>query len=763
MLEKRRKRRIIKREIILLDEILEEKKSTIGVSLSFYFLKAWKNYDLEKTFLSREELVDDFATCLRSELKQKLEAIGKIGRIVGESLKELVLYGTLEKENFLGKNNKTFSQLTKNYATVEKNEDFIRNFIPGPAVDLRPESVFPFPSSVESDPKLFLGRTENETNIGLLPNASFPILIAGDKKTREISTCRILEQEKKFIILDPRSNLEFEDRIKKPFKSLKLGENFFFNVLFPSTSQEYISEEISSQYLGNFIDLVRSITETRSDTSVLLKDLIDFYVNEYQEEQEEIIFPKNDTPVSLNDLYSLLTIEPGGLVINDYQLTNIKALINEIRDPSVSENTRINNEKGIEQLFKENVIIDFSSKSYKIQKLFLYSFLLQLTVVEKLVKFEEEIIIYIDDAELFFSKNIDRTVLPHIIKKLENSPFKIIFSTPYPSQLSPSVFDLTYNRIVGNLKSASCHKLLSESHGLNKEQKEFIRRLPKNNFLLMREDLAEKPILLSFYKEDIERHETQLIRHKTRGKKQKQKREFEDRDLKISIEDYTEYHPIMLDILEKLTTKVNRGINTESLENLFPQWPKEKVKETSRLLEAFGYIFFETVDKRGRKGEYWTRITPRGKKFLEKMKFAKLVSVRNKELENEEEKSEPLSEMSQELIDSQTISTNIDEEAEERRVLDTLQKIRKVIRETRDSEDEKKEKLEILDVLLTEVSSILDINFIEEQQKLEKFSFSLQEILTKDSLEHLPEKTIKQIFQKALSLIDSIQIKATFG
>ncbi|MHA1398359.1 MAG: hypothetical protein ACTSSF_11765, partial [Candidatus Heimdallarchaeaceae archaeon] len=246
----------------LLDEILEEKKSTIGVSLSFYFLKAWKNYDLEKTFLSREELVDDFATCLRSELKQKLEAIGKIGRIVGESLKELVLYGTLEKENFLGKNNKTFSQLTKNYATVEKNEDFIRNFIPGPAVDLRPESVFPFPSSVESDPKLFLGRTENETDIGLLPNASFPILIAGDKKTREISTCRILEQEKKFIILDPRSNLEFEDRIKKPFKSLKLGENFFFNVLSPSTSQEYISEEISSQYLGNFIDLVRSITET---------------------------------------------------------------------------------------------------------------------------------------------------------------------------------------------------------------------------------------------------------------------------------------------------------------------------------------------------------------------------------------------------------------------------------------------------------------------------------------------------------------------
>ncbi len=45
----------------------------------------------------------------------------------------------------------------------------------------------------------------------------------------------ILEQNKKFIILDPRANLEFEDRIHSNFEKLTLGEDFFFNVLTPGT------------------------------------------------------------------------------------------------------------------------------------------------------------------------------------------------------------------------------------------------------------------------------------------------------------------------------------------------------------------------------------------------------------------------------------------------------------------------------------------------------------------------------------------------
>ncbi|MBY9001779.1 MAG: hypothetical protein KGD64_12750 [Candidatus Heimdallarchaeota archaeon] len=618
-------------------------------------------------------------------------------------------------------------------------------------------------------PMMITGLSENDKAISFPENFSYPILLAGDKKTREIISCRILEQNKKFIILDPRANLEFEDRIQADFEKLTLGEDFFFNVLTPVTKENYVSEQLSSQYLGNFIEIVQSITDVRSDAAILLRDLIDFYVNEYQEEQDEVLFAKHDTPVSLSDLYSMLTIEPGGLVITDFQLANIRTIINDIRDPSIGENTRIGERVGLEEILKSSKIIDFSSLGYKVQKLFLYSFLLQLTIYEQLDKDMEEMLIYIDDAELFFARDVERTVLLHILRKLENSPFKIIFSTPYPSQLAISTFDLTYNRIIGNLKSSKCVRLISESHSLDKNQQEFIRRLPKNNFILVREDLMEKPLILRFFEEDVEKHTSQMIKRR-RIDSDSSLGKMDENALTINAEDFSKFHPIMLEVLDKLSSKANRGINTESLVRLFPDWSENQVREAVSLLEIFGYIFYETVDKRGRKGEYWTKITPRGEKFLKKLKFSHLVVERNKSLEDEtpEKEGYVIDEQSIEEVVSFIEEPNVkirEEEIEDQSILITkLQNIRKVVRVTRDSEDNKNTKLDTLNSMLKQIPPLFKNDISEETQKLEIFLVSLEKLLVEeDSLDEVPQKVLDKIFHKALSLIDAIQIRTTYG
>ncbi|NPD90252.1 MAG: hypothetical protein HGN29_16190 [Asgard group archaeon] len=751
----------------LLNELFEEDNQEIDVSLSFFTLKVWKSYDLSSTFESESSLVDNFVSHLRNELKQKLESVGKVGRVLGDTLEELVRFSTLNHSNFLSKGNRVFSELTKDFVFIEKSEEFQHSFQPGPSVDKRPDSIFSFPSGIETNSSLLVGLTESDLPVGLPKDPSFPILIAGDNKTREIITSKLLEQNGKFIILDPRTNLEFEHRIKTDFTALNLGENFTFNVLTPVTNKNYISEQISNQYLGNFIEIIRSITDVRSDAAALLRDLIDFYINEYQEEQEDVLFPRHDAPVSLDDLYSMLTIEPGGLVITDYQLSTVRALINDIRDPSISENTRINDIRGIEELFSNNMIINFSSQGYKVQKLFIYSFLLQLTVIDQIMNVDEDILIYIDDAELFFSRDIDKTILSHILKKLENSPFKIIFSTPYPSHLSSQIFDLTHNRIIGNLKSANCLKLISSSHGLDKGQFEFIRRLPKNNLLLVREDLMEKPLLLRFFPEDSERYETQPIKQKQEFHRNSKTLKTDDEILTVNIEDFSSLHPVMLEILDKLSTKVNRGINSESLSNLFINWEKNRVKEAISVLETFGYIFFETVDKKGNKGEYWTKITPRGKRFLEKLKFTKVIEVKNKEvkdesvLENTEQNKILEAEIVSDFVESPSIEITSDDSS---LVVKKLQKQRRKVRETRDSEKKHRQKLEILNSTLLHVKSLLNNEFEEEVDRMDNFLTALSGYLEEDdSVQELPKEILTSIFQKALSLIDAIQIKSTFG
>ncbi len=741
----------------LLDELFDEENRTIDVKLTFYLLKVWKTFEIGDTFLTVDDLVEEFVSLLRNDLKQKVESIGKVGRLLGSTLEELILYSTLEKNNFLSSGKKMFSELTKDYSTIEKEEEFLKNFISGPAVDQRPKGAFSFPTGIESDNDYSIGQAENEIEIGLPSHASFPVLLAGDKKTREIITNKLLDG-KKFIVLDPRMNLEFKDRIESPSENLVLGESFNFNVLTPVLN-EYIPENLASQYLGNFTDIVRLVSDVRGDGAVLLRDLYDFYVNEYQDEQEDILFPRNDLQVSLNDLYTMLTVEPGGLVITDYQLSTIRSLINEIRDPSISETTKIFDKKGLEELFASSKIIDFSSQGYKIQRLFIYSFLLQLSIYDQISKDDEEIIIYIDDSELFFSRERDTNILVHILKKLENSRFKIILSTPYPSHLSPGIFDMTYNRIIGNLKSAKCVKLIADTHGFDKNQIDYLRRLPKNNLLLIREDLTEKPILLNFFPQDVERYDTQVIETSRSISKKVSISAEEKEKLSINYEDFAKLHPIMRVVLEKLSSKVNRGINTESLPNLFTQWPKNEVKEATSALEMFGYIFFESVDKKGKKDEFWTRITPRGKKFLEKIKYSKLLEKQNKQIEIEETVKEDLVG----FVEKPNV-VELKEKDTEEPFIKKLQIIRKIIRETRDSEDTPLDKLDILNTFLEQISPLLGVDYTEESIKLENFLISLKKLLEEQStVDDIPKKILLQIFQKALSQIDGIQIKATYG
>ena len=747
----------------LIDQLFEDKNKNIDVKLSFYLLRTWKQYDLSASFQTMEDLVEDFVYLLRNELKQKLEGIGTVGRLLDSTLEELVLYGTLDKTNFLTTGKKLFSELTRDYSVIEKDDQFRKSFIPGPAVDKRPEGLFTFPTGIESDSSAALGITENDTTIGLPMNASYPILIAGDKKTREVITCKLLEQNKKFIILDPRMNLEFEDRINVPFDSLTLGENFFLNVLTP-LMKEFIPEKLSAQYLGNFIDLIRLISEVRSDGAVLLRDLIDFYVNDYHEEQDDILFPHNETNVSLNDLYTMLTVEPGGLVITDFQLSTIRSLINEIRDPSISADTIVNDQKGLQELFSSNKIINFSSQGYKIQRLFIYSFLLQLSIYDQLTKDEEEIIIYIDDAELFFSYGRDKSILAHLIKKLENSRFKVILSTPYPSHLAPEIFDLTFNRIIGSLKSAKCVRLISDTHGFGINQVDFIRRLPKNKFMLLREDLTEKPLLLQMLPDDINRHENQPIQRQTRETSDSfEISEKDNENIRMNYEDFAQLHPIMIEVLSKLSSKTSRGINTESIVNLFPKWSKDEVREAISALEMFGYIFFETVDSKGKKNEFWTRITPRGKKFLDKLKFAKLVESSNKEVKITDVEKREASERIEEFIETPTIIQRQEDEVGSI-LIKKLQVIRKIVRSTRDSSDLPVDKLDTLNSFLIQIDPLLSKDYSGEKYKLQKFLISLQELLDEEkSIEAIPQKILQQIFQKALSIIDAIQIKATYG
>ena len=72
--------------------------------------------------------------------------------------------------------------------------------------------------------------------------------------------------------------------------------------------------------------------------------------------------------------------------------------------------------------------------------------------------------------------------------------------------------------------------------------------------------------------------------------------------------------------------------------------------------------------------------------------------------------------------------------------------------------------LEILNSTLVQVKSLINDEFEEEVTRLDNFLTSLSGYLEEDnSLQEIPKEILTSIFQKALSLIDAIQIRSTFG
>ncbi|MHA1305417.1 MAG: hypothetical protein ACTSPI_17085, partial [Candidatus Heimdallarchaeaceae archaeon] len=617
-----------KKQESLIQDVFGSENNVTEVKITYYVFKVCKEFDLVENLTSVKELQKEFSVFLKQELKQKFYSIGEVGRLTGELLEELVKFNTIDKKHFLVDEGKSlFTELAREFIKIEKNEDFRKIFLPGPAIDIRVGGAFPSPTGIESN--IILGKTEENVEVGIPSYISYPLLLAGDKKIRDIVAKKILENSERFILLESRNNSWYIQKNILGCEKLILGKNFNFNILSPMINTKLLTEREYRRYLSDFLTIVKEVTESRNEIVMQIPEIIKFYVSEYQEQRDNLLQTSDYSSISINDIYTMLTSEPGGLIISDYQLASIRSIFTDISDESVSSATTVKRKKGLEALFDKNYVIDFSNHANKVQRLFIYSLLLQLAIYNQIKGFEREITILIDNAELFFPSEIERSFISRILTLFDNSLVNIILSTSYPSHLARTVFDQTSNRIIGSLRSSKCGKLIADSHSMTNQQKDSLLRLPTNSFLLLREDYYEKPILLRLFKRDIELYESQ--KYKKNDDSIEVKRMNQN---SISSIDYLEAQddlvPIMIDILQKLSSKVQRGINTESLPKLFHNHPLENVKNAIKLLEIKGYIYKESVEKKGRKGEYWQRITPQGKKFLSKLELQKLIESQKK-------------------------------------------------------------------------------------------------------------------------------------
>ncbi|MHA1686991.1 MAG: hypothetical protein ACTSYD_11405 [Candidatus Heimdallarchaeaceae archaeon] len=731
---------------------INEEKEQKEIGICFLLFKAWKQYDLSETLLTTDEMIADFTETLKEEAKDMLYNIGKVGRIIGKPLMSFIAENKLP-EDFLvnmNKKNVALTEVGKNFGTVIARNKWAQFMKAGPATDVRPTFLYDYPTALKSG--IELGASLNGQIIGLPENPSFPILVAGDKKTREIIIKKLVATTKNFVILDPRQNLEFEAHIPEAVEYLQLGANFVFNCLDPFQQADKTTFEL---YLANLIEIIKSVSDARYETIIWLKDIVHYYLHEYQD-STELLHEKKENSITLNELYAMITTEPGGLILSDFQLSAIRALLSELRDDCIANNSSIH----WKDLLKKPVIIDFSHQSYKIQKLFLYSFLAFLSLYPEQ---EKEILLVIDDAELFFANAKDSPFFTYIFKELIGKNVKIILSTAFPSQLCRAIFDLIQNKIVGTLRSSKCIDLIAQQHGIYK-QKDFLYRLPKNSFLLFREDLTDKPLLLRFTERDLESYLEEKLRYAP-IKPKKAKKEDTFASKLLDPRTLINLHPIMHDILLKLALKMKRGINTESIVKLFPQWPEHKVKEAVILLEKFGYIYHETADKKGT-GETWTRITVKGKQFLDELEETLLAKI-DEDVENfaetkideekegtrkdiiADEKSVEIKEKSTE--GSGTLATETDDITTIIQELLVLRGKIKILRDKKTDEN----KLIALYQMLKELD-ILPENVVKtELEELLAFRKSLQQLLEeKEDLSEITEEIEKGIFRKVLSLID---------
>lgn len=804
-----------------------EDKNEIDVTVSYFFYKVWMEFDLKNTLKNTEELGKEFVDLMQVQLKPKIESIGKVGRIVGEPLEQLVLYSTYDRK-YLKNNQAQFSALVNNYAIIDKNEDFVKNFTSAEGIDVRPSGLFPYPAGLETAEELILGKGQNEEFISLPQNFSYPLLIAGDKKNREILCKKLLKStNSRFIILDPRKNLEFDKHLGKKIQILELGENFYFNILSPNLSENYeLSREQFYEYIGSLLEIIQSLSNSRSENVLLLREVLDFYLGEFQQGQEDTLLPIQFSDVSLADIETMLTTEPGGLIISDYQLSAIRTIVHDIYNESLCHPTSIDGNKGLEQAINGKTLISFSSTGYKSQKLFLFCFLIQLLIYDTLRKQEgddeQKTTILIDDAELFFQHERDMSFISYLLSSFERSNFNLILSTAYPGHLSTYVFDRTHNRLLGNLKSAKCLRLLSESHGLSKDQNEFIRRMPKDSFLLIREDLFEKPLLLRHLPEEICSYNEKLEEDSNYVRKKNITPIIpvtaENID-EFKLKKFEHLYPIIKAILEKLSNKANKGINTESLARLFPQFPKHLVQQAILLCELHNLIFSETVDKSGKSGEFWTKITPRGEKCLKNIKLKLLIKSQKQQSTtqiDEIEQNEKKEQIKKALIETpviegtssnnilverpNNISENNTTEGDQKRgkrtskfdknnleeiilekdanetcvtqadqnnqsnLIDELQDKRRIIKLTSGSSDQNLEKLVTVKNVLKSIFPLLDSEYELENTRLAKLTNSIEEIFDNPyKMKQVNKELLERVFALSLEIIDAIQIRANFG
>ncbi|MHA1203809.1 MAG: hypothetical protein ACTSRR_03215 [Candidatus Heimdallarchaeaceae archaeon] len=768
----------------------KEESEEINVFLTYYIFKISKTYDLTVNLLSMNTLLEDFAETVRSNLKELFLSLGAVGRITGELLEKIVCLNVTDKSSIINNNSKEFlTELAKEFVVIEKSTEIQSIFLPGPSVDLRTSSVFFTPSRIES--AFPLGKTEEGFLVGFPPSFSYPILLCGDKKIRNILLSKILENSSaKFIVLG-----EINGKIRKKNVKLSLGENFTFNILSPMFMRKVLSERDYWRYLSDFLLIVKEVTEVRNENLLQIPEIIKFYIQEYEQSEDNLFTPFDYSSVTIDDIYTMLTSEPGGLIISDYQLAALRSVFTDISDNSVSTVTNINGKHGIEALIDQNHIIDFSKHSIKVRKIFVYSLLLQLYLYFQTDLISKPVIVVIDNAELFFSTEVERTFISKLLTLFESLPVNIILSTSFPSHLALTAFDLTNNRIIANLRSAKCAKLIADSHNLLKEQKEMLLRLPQNSFLILREDFFEKPFLAYLQREDLN-----LFSNSRRFNLEKldslvdignTSAILEDENRVIEpIFDEEDLLPIMIDILRKLDSKAQRGINSESLVNLFPDYPAIEVKNAVKLLELRGLIFRETVDKEGRKGEFWTKISPLGKKMLSRFEIQSI--AKNDKIDKVERKEEEITILKNEQSHNEKISNKKQnngkkDSLEQSEVINHLEKVQNNLKNSRNPVDafldsimkvEKKAiqifsrkgkkigKISDFYILLHDFiqkAKAVDFNIQSELKEFEQYLNSLYDVLEdSESLEQMSDEILERVMRKGLNLLDQIHVKCSF-
>ena len=104
----------------LLYDFYKKEKEGTEIILSLYLLKISKNYEINS--LSFKEIEQNFTELIQSKLKEKILSIGKVGRLTGNLLENVVKYCNLDIS--LLHNSLEPNEIMKMFAIAEKKNHF---------------------------------------------------------------------------------------------------------------------------------------------------------------------------------------------------------------------------------------------------------------------------------------------------------------------------------------------------------------------------------------------------------------------------------------------------------------------------------------------------------------------------------------------------------------------------------------------------------------------------------------------------------------